>query len=81
MYVLLVVLSNTSRLTYIQTLKNKFHIREFEANGNNAMPEARLPPMMAGSVSFPAGIFIMWLAPVIGLVSTVFGFFIIFQVY
>jgi len=67
---------------------NKFYIRKFEKNGNKAVPEARLPPMMIGSIFFAAGLFIFgwtsyenifWLAPVIGLVPMGFGFFTIFQ--
>lgn len=67
---------------------NKFYIRKFETNGNKAVSEARLPPMMIGSIFFAAGLFIFgwtsyenifWLAPVIGLVSMGFGFFTIFQ--
>ncbi|TVY85148.1 Efflux pump bik6 [Lachnellula suecica] len=67
---------------------NKFYIRKFEANGNRAVPEARLPPMMVGSIFFAAGLFIFgwtsftyvfWLAPCIGLFCMGFGFFTIFQ--
>ena len=36
---------------------NKFYIRAFEKNGNKAIPEARLPPMMGGSFAFAAGMF------------------------
>lgn len=69
-------------------LNNKFYIRRFEKNNNKAVPEARLPPMMVGSVFFAAGLFIFgwtsprhvfWLAPCIGLVCMGFGFFTIFQ--
>ena len=58
---------------YNQILYNKV----YHAAGNRAVPEARLPPMMLGSVLFSAGQFIMgwtadpqypWIAPVIGLV-------------
>ncbi|TAQ87243.1 hypothetical protein B7494_g4436 [Chlorociboria aeruginascens] len=67
---------------------NQFYIRKFEANGNKAVPEARLPPMMVGSIFFAAGLFIFgwtsdinifWIAPLIGLVFMGFGFFTIFQ--
>jgi hypothetical protein len=70
------------------TSNNKFYIRKFEKNGDKAVPEARLPPMMIGSIFFAAGLFIFgwtsyenifWLAPAIGLVSMGFGFFTIFQ--
>jgi hypothetical protein len=59
-----------------------------ERNGNKAVPEARLPPMMLGSLFFAAGLFIFgwtspthifWLAPCIGLFSLGLGFFTIFQ--
>jgi MFS family permease len=57
-------------------------------NGNKAVPEARLPPMMIGAVFFSAGLFIFgwtssvnifWFAPCIGLFCMGFGFFTIFQ--
>jgi hypothetical protein len=67
---------------------NKFYILKFKENNNKAVPEARLPPMMIGSVFFAAGLFIFgwtspahlfWLAPCIGLFCMGFGFFTIFQ--
>ncbi|KAI9836148.1 MAG: hypothetical protein M1838_005126 [Thelocarpon superellum] len=67
---------------------NAFFIKRFEANNNRPVPEARLPPMMFGSVAFPAGLFIFgwtsdkslpWIGPVIGAVLMGFGFFTIFQ--
>jgi MFS family permease len=51
-------------------------------------PELRLPPMMLGSVFFSAGLFVTgwtadpshpWIAPVIGIAMTGFGFFTVFQ--
>ncbi|KAK6606393.1 MFS multidrug transporter [Botrytis cinerea] len=39
-------------------LNNKFYTRRFEANDNQPVPEARLPPMMIGSIFFAAGLFI-----------------------
>ncbi|KAF5848108.1 hypothetical protein GGP41_005517 [Bipolaris sorokiniana] len=69
---------------YNQILYNKVYY----AAGNRAVPEARLPPMMLGSVLFSVGQFIMgwtadpkfhWIAPVIGLVLMGTGFFTIFQ--
>jgi len=69
---------------------NGFYIHRFKANGNKAVPEARLPPMMVGSFFFAGGLFIFgwtsstrifWSAPVIGLVCMGFGFFTIFQVH
>lgn len=69
---------------YNQRLYNvKWH-----AAGERAIPEARLPPMMVGSVLFAAGQFIVgwtadprfpWIAPVIGFVCLGIGFFTIFQ--
>jgi hypothetical protein len=61
---------------------------KFEQNNNKPVPEARLPPMMIGSVFFSCGLFIFgwtsdkdipWIAPMIGLVCMGFGFFTIFQ--
>ncbi len=58
------------------------------AAGERAVPEARLPPMMVGSIFFATGQFIIgwtaapmypWVAPVIGLVCLGIGFFTIFQ--
>ncbi|KAG0646667.1 Efflux pump bik6 [Hyphodiscus hymeniophilus] len=69
-------------------LNNKFYLRQFERNNNKAVPEARLPPMMLGSIFFAIGLFmfgwtspahIFWLAPCIGLTLMGFGFFTIFQ--
>ena len=69
-------------------LNQKFYHARFEAAGNKAVPEARLPPMMIGSVVFSAGLFIFawtsdpsipWIATVIGTVLIGFGFFTIFQ--
>ncbi|MCJ1479070.1 hypothetical protein MMC13_007754 [Lambiella insularis] len=69
-------------------LNAKFYIKRFHANGNKPVPEARLPPMMVGSVFFAAGLFLFawtsgkntpWIGPVIGTVLLGFGFFTIFQ--
>ncbi|KAH5418353.1 hypothetical protein HBI67_180920 [Parastagonospora nodorum] len=69
---------------YNQLLYNKV----YHAAGNRAVPEARLPPMMLGSVLFSAGQFVMgwtadpgfhWICPCIGLVMLGTGFFTIFQ--
>ncbi|KAH6665271.1 MSF membrane transporter [Plectosphaerella plurivora] len=61
----------------------------FHEAGDRAVPERRLPPMMAGGCLFAAGLFITgwtadprdapWIAPVIGLFMTGCGFFMIFQ--
>jgi DHA1 family multidrug resistance protein-like MFS transporter len=69
---------------YNQLLYNKV----YRAAGNRAVPEARLPPMMLGSVLFSAGQFLLgwtsdpkfhWIVPCIGLVLMGTGFFTIFQ--
>ncbi|KAL4893945.1 major facilitator superfamily domain-containing protein [Aspergillus ambiguus] len=72
----------------VNLLNQKFYIKRFKANNNFPVPEARLPPMMLGSVLFAAGLFIFgwtgdpdihWIGPIIGAVSIGFGFFTIFQ--
>lgn len=69
---------------YNQILYNKVYHR----SGDRAVPEARLPPMMLGSVLFSSGQFLMgwtadpkfhWIVPCIGLVMMGTGFFTIFQ--
>jgi MFS family permease len=69
-------------------LNQKYYFKCFKAAGNKPVPEARLPPMMAGSVFFAAGLFIFawtsdksipWIAPCIGAVCIGVGFFTIFQ--
>ncbi|KAI1328332.1 MFS general substrate transporter [Xylariaceae sp. FL0255] len=70
---------------YNQFIYNK----AYEAAGNRALPEKRLPPMMVGSLMFAGGQFITawtadplhihWIVPVIGLFFTGTGFFTIFQ--
>ena len=73
---------------FANALNNKFYNRRYVANGNKAVPEARLPPMMIGSVFFAAGLFVFgwtsdksipWIAPCIGAAMLGFGFFTIFQ--
>lgn len=72
----------------VNVLNNRYYSSRFRANGNKAVPEARLPPMMGGSIVFAAGLFIFgwtsdksipWIAPVIGTVLMGLGFFTIFQ--
>ncbi|PWY67301.1 MFS multidrug transporter [Aspergillus eucalypticola CBS 122712] len=72
----------------INLFNQKFYIARFKANNNFPVPEARLPPMMLGSIVFAAGLFIFawtsdphihWIAPIIGAVCMGFGFFTIFQ--
>lgn len=66
----------------------KFYIKKWTENDYRPVPEARLPPMMVGSVLFTAGLFlfawtadpeIFWLVPCIGIVLEGIGFFTIFQ--
>ncbi|KAK3080567.1 hypothetical protein LTS18_000198, partial [Coniosporium uncinatum] len=63
-------------------------VRSFRANGNRPVPEARLPPMMIGSVSFAVSLFVFgwtsqeqihWVWSCVGATFTGFGFFTIFQ--
>ena len=72
----------------VNILNQRFYIQRFRANGNRPVPEARLPPMMLGSVFFAAGMFILgwtsqrdvfWFGSICGAVSTGLGFFTIFQ--
>ncbi|QDS71086.1 hypothetical protein FKW77_009045 [Venturia effusa] len=65
-----------------------YYFRKFKANGDRAVPEARLPPMMFGSVVFASGMFIFaWTASppvhmsasIVGIVLIGIGFFTIFQ--
>jgi multidrug resistance protein len=72
----------------INILNQSYYLKRFHAADDHAVPEARLPPMMIGSVFFAGGIFLVgwtgdssfpWIAPCIGLVSLGFGFFVIFQ--
>jgi len=69
-------------------LNAKFYAKRFHANGNKPVPEARLPPMMIGSIFFAGGLFLFgwtsskdihWIFPVLGTVLLGFGFFTIFQ--
>lgn len=63
--------------------------KAYHANGDHAVPEKRLPPMMLGSVLFAAGQFVTawtaepeqapWIAPVLGLYLMGAGFNTIFQ--
>jgi hypothetical protein len=62
--------------------------RSLAENNERPLPEARLPPMMAGSVIFAAGLFIFawtssphihWMWSQVGAVCVGFGFFTIIQ--
>ena len=72
----------------VNILNQRFYIAKFKANGNKPVPEARLPPMMIGSIVFAAGCFVLaWtsnrnipaVGPIFGTVLIGFGFFTIFQ--
>lgn len=72
----------------VNVANNRYYNRRFAANGDRPVPEARLPPMMIGSVFFAAGLFIFgwtaaepvpWMAPCVGAAVLGFGFFTIFQ--
>ncbi|GAD96589.1 MSF drug transporter, putative [Paecilomyces variotii No. 5] len=69
-------------------LNQRFYVKRFKANRNRPVPEARLPPMMLGSIFFAAGMFIFgwtsskkvhWIGPIIGAACMGLGFFTIFQ--
>lgn len=69
-------------------MNNKRYIAQVQKNNGKPCPEARLPPMMFGSVFFTMGLFIFawtsppeypWIAPIIGIVLCGIGFFTIFQ--
>ena len=72
----------------VNVLNQRFYNSRFAANGNKPVPEARLPPMMIGSIFFAGGCFLFgwtanrnihWIAPIIGTVLLGFGFFTVFQ--
>lgn len=65
-----------------------FYIRHLKSNHGKAVPEARLPPMMIGSFSLAAGLFIFawtspatihWIGSCVGGALMGLGFFSIFQ--
>ena len=47
----------------LNVLNNKYYFRRFRENGNRAVPEARLPPMMIGGVMFASGLFLFGCEP------------------
>jgi len=72
----------------VNFLNQKYYFKCFAANDNRAVPEARLPPMMFGSIIFAGGMFLFaWTAnqpfplyaPLFGAVFIGIGFFTIFQ--
>lgn len=65
----------------------KHYIRAWQANDFNAVPEARLPPMMFSSTILAGGLFIIgwtsskgipWIATIIGVFLLGFGYYVIF---
>lgn len=69
-------------------LNQKFYVKRLIANHYRPVPEARLPPMMFGSVIFVGGLFmfawsspphIFWLVPCVGITLLGLGFIMIFQ--
>ncbi|KAF2675771.1 major facilitator superfamily transporter multidrug resistance [Lentithecium fluviatile CBS 122367] len=66
-----------------------FYNRKLATQGDhNAIPEARLPPMMLGSILFAGGLFLLgwtshphfhWLIPATGAFLVGFGYYTIFQ--
>lgn len=52
---------------------NKQYFKLFRANGNRAVPEARLPPMMIGGVLFAIGLFLFGCEPQFTLPRTAYG--------
>ncbi|WPG97846.1 Hypothetical protein R9X50_00062800 [Acrodontium crateriforme] len=69
-------------------LNQKFYLKAWKANNYRPVPEARLPPMMFGSLFFVGGLFMFawtskastfWLLPCIGITIMGVGFFTIFQ--
>jgi multidrug resistance protein len=69
-------------------LNQRYYVKRFHKNKDRPIPEARLPPMMVGSVFFASGLFvfawtsdrsIFWVAPCVGITMVGFGFFTIFQ--
>ncbi|KAI8826001.1 major facilitator superfamily domain-containing protein [Fimicolochytrium jonesii] len=65
-----------------------YYRKRYVTNGNVAVPEARLPPMMLGSFIFAGGLFtigwtasphIHWIFPCLGAVMMGLGYYTIFQ--
>ena len=74
--------------TAANILNQKFYTRQYVANNNTAVPEARLPPMMVGSVFFAGGLFLFgwtsdrsipWIVPCCGAAMMGIGFLTLFQ--
>ncbi|CAO1635613.1 unnamed protein product [Sympodiomycopsis kandeliae] len=84
----LAVLVGISLAAVMNIVNQKYYFKKYQANGNRAVPEARLPPMMAGGIAMCAGMFmyawlsdpsIFWFADMVALALFGFGFFGIFQ--
>jgi len=69
-------------------LNQRYYVKRFHTNGDRPIPEARLPPMMIGSIFFAAGLFVFawtsdrsitWVGPCMGAILVGYGFFTIFQ--
>jgi Major Facilitator Superfamily len=72
----------------VNVLNARYYGRCMAKNGGKAVPEARLMPMMLGSIAFPIGLFIFgwtssphihWFCPVLGCWFLGLGFATIFQ--
>lgn len=72
----------------VNLLNQRFYLAKLKANNGKPVPEARLPPMMIGSLCFAGGLWIFawtsspqipWIAQIIGVVLAGTGFFTIFQ--
>lgn len=68
-------------------LNQKSYNALYEKNDFEAVPEARLRPMMIGSIALAPGLFLIgwtstpsvpWIGPVIGIVLMGFGYYVIF---
>ena len=70
-------------------INQHFYITRYKANNNFPVPEARLRPMMLGSVFFASGLFVFawtgnypsiyWICPIVCAALMGLGFFTIFQ--
>ncbi|KAL9057473.1 MAG: hypothetical protein Q9162_002310 [Coniocarpon cinnabarinum] len=72
----------------INLFNQRYYVRRLNANNGRPVPEARLPPMMVGSVVFAGGLFLFawtagpgvyWFPSQVGCFMIGVGFFTIFQ--
>ncbi|KAF2401657.1 MFS general substrate transporter [Trichodelitschia bisporula] len=72
----------------VNLANQKYYMKRFNANNCRPVPEARLPPMMIGSLSLPTGLFLFawtssrnspWELTCLGAIFIGLGFFTIFQ--